>query len=117
MGDAVRSVARGGQAQQVGPQRDLDQRRQQQRRDRHRDGRERRREQLVPLVAAAGDEPRRERDEERRQLEQNMKSWERRLVEFDEQLEGEPQRLVDFYAVKARRVEPVGLVYLWPDTN
>jgi len=55
--------------------------------------------------------------DERRQLEQNMRSWERRLVEFDEQLESEPQRLVDFYAVKARRVEPVGLVYLWPDTN
>lgn len=55
--------------------------------------------------------------DERRQLDQNMRSWERRLVEFDEQLESEPQRLVDFYAVKARRVEPVGLVYLWPDTN
>ena len=55
--------------------------------------------------------------DERRQLEQNMKSWERRLAEFDEQLDSEPQRLVDFYAVKARRIEPVGLVYLWPDTN
>lgn len=55
--------------------------------------------------------------EERRQLEQNMKSWERRLVEFDEQLQSEPKRLADFYVVKASRVEPVGLVYLWPDTN
>lgn len=55
--------------------------------------------------------------DERRQLEQNMKSWERRLVEFDEQLQSEPQRLVEFYVVKATRVEPVGLVYLWPDTN
>lgn len=55
--------------------------------------------------------------DERRQLDQNMKSWERRLVEFDEQLESEPQRLIDFYAVKARRIEPVGLLYLWPDTN
>jgi len=55
--------------------------------------------------------------DERRQLEQNMKSWEHRLVEFDEQLQREPQRLADFYVVKATRVEPVGLVYLWPDTN
>lgn len=55
--------------------------------------------------------------DERRQLEQNMKSWERRLVDFDEQLESEPQRLIDFYEVKATRIEPVGLVYLWPDTN
>ncbi|MBF6621548.1 MAG: DEAD/DEAH box helicase [Patulibacter sp.] len=55
--------------------------------------------------------------DERRQLEQNMKSWERRLVEFDEQLQSEPRRLANFYVVKATRVEPVGLVYLWPDTN
>jgi hypothetical protein len=53
----------------------------------------------------------------RRQLEANMKSWERRLVQFDEELEHEPGRLIDFYVVKATRVEPVGLVYLWPDTN
>ena len=55
--------------------------------------------------------------EERRQLEANMKSWERRLEQFDRELESEPQRLLDFYAVQAQRVEPVGLVYLWPDTN
>lgn len=55
--------------------------------------------------------------EERRQLEANMKSWERRLEQFDRELESEPQRLVDFYEVHAQRVEPVGLVYLWPDTN
>jgi superfamily II DNA or RNA helicase len=53
----------------------------------------------------------------RRQLEANMKSWERRLVQFESELEHEPQRLIDFYAVQATRVEPVGLVYLWPDTN
>ena len=55
--------------------------------------------------------------EERRQLEANIKSWDRRLIRFDEELETEPQRLIDFYEVKATRVEPVGLVYLWPDTN
>lgn len=55
--------------------------------------------------------------DERRQLEANMRSWERRLVQFDRELEAEPQRLTDFYAVRATRVEPVGLVYLWPDTN
>ena len=46
-----------------------------------------------------------------------MKSWERRLEQFDRELESEPQRLTAFYAVHATRVEPVGLVYLWPDTN
>jgi superfamily II DNA or RNA helicase len=55
--------------------------------------------------------------DERRQLELNVKSWGRRLDDFEHQLESEPQRLADFYVVKATRVEPVGLVYLWPDTN
>jgi superfamily II DNA or RNA helicase len=56
-------------------------------------------------------------DDERGQLEANMKSWERRLEQFDRELDSEPERLIDFYVVRATRVEPVGLVYLWPDTN
>ncbi len=46
-----------------------------------------------------------------------MRSWRRRLEQFDRELETEPQRIADFYEVRATRVEPVGLVYLWPDTN
>ena len=56
-------------------------------------------------------------DEERRQLEGDVRSWHRRLEKFDRDLETEPDRIVDFYVVRARRIEPVGLVYLWPDTN
>jgi superfamily II DNA or RNA helicase len=56
-------------------------------------------------------------DEEKRQLEANMRSWRGRLEQFDRDLEREPQRVRDFYEVRARRVEPVGLVYLWPETN
>jgi hypothetical protein len=56
-------------------------------------------------------------DEERRQVETNMRSWERRLEQFDTELDTEPDRVAAFYNVTARRVEPVGLVYLWPDTN
>lgn len=55
--------------------------------------------------------------DERRQLESNMRSWERRLEQFDRELETEPERLAAFYEVRAQRVEPVGLIYLWPDTN
>jgi hypothetical protein len=55
--------------------------------------------------------------DERRQLEADMRSWERRLEQFDRELESEPDRVAAFYEVRARRVEPVGLVYLWPDTN
>jgi superfamily II DNA or RNA helicase len=56
-------------------------------------------------------------DDDRRQVESNMRSWDRRLTQFDRDLESEPGRIADFYEVKAKRTEPVGLVYLWPDTN
>ena len=55
--------------------------------------------------------------EERRQLESNIRSWRTRLEQFDRDLTVEPSRIRDFYDVRARRIEPVGLVYLWPDTN
>ncbi len=53
----------------------------------------------------------------KRQLEADLKAWDIRLKQFDQDLEREPQRIRDFYVVKARRVEPIGLVYLWPETN
>ncbi len=56
-------------------------------------------------------------EDETRQLESNMRSWRTRLEQFDRDLEQEPQRVRDFYEVRARRIEPVGLVYLWPETN
>jgi hypothetical protein len=56
-------------------------------------------------------------DEEKRQLESDMRSWRTRLEQFDRDLEREPQRVRAFYEVRAKRVEPVGLVYLWPETN
>ena len=55
--------------------------------------------------------------EEKRQLESDMRSWRVRLDQFDRDLEREPQRIRAFYEVRAKRVEPVGLVYLWPETN
>jgi superfamily II DNA or RNA helicase/DNA-binding transcriptional regulator YiaG len=56
-------------------------------------------------------------EEDKRQLELNMRSWRGRLEQFDRDLEREPQRIRGFYEVRAKRVEPVGLVYLWPETN
>jgi len=56
-------------------------------------------------------------DDDKRQLESNMRSWRVRLEHFDRDLETEPQRIAEFYEVRARRIEPVGLVYLWPETN
>jgi len=56
-------------------------------------------------------------DEEKRQLESDMRAWRMRLEQFDRDLEREPQRIRERYAVRAQRIEPVGLVYLWPETN
>ncbi|NWF81750.1 MAG: DEAD/DEAH box helicase [Chloroflexi bacterium] len=55
--------------------------------------------------------------EEKRQFELDRRAWEQRLAAFERDLAGEPQRVRAFYEVRARRVEPVGLVYLWPETN
>lgn len=56
-------------------------------------------------------------EEERRQLEANMRAWERRLTQFERDIETEPVRIREFYEMRARRIEPVGLVYLWPESN
>lgn len=55
--------------------------------------------------------------EERRELESNMNAWRRRLEQFQRDLVEEPERVRRFYEVRSRRIEPVGLVYLWPASN
>jgi superfamily II DNA or RNA helicase len=56
-------------------------------------------------------------EEERRQLEANKRHWGKRLVMIDEELKTEPVRIREVYDVKATRIEPVGLIYLWPVTG
>lgn len=55
--------------------------------------------------------------EEMRQLEADRTHWGRRLSEIDRELAAEPGRIRDVYEVRAQRVEPVGLAYLWPVTG
>ena len=52
-----------------------------------------------------------------REIESRKKAWRRRIREFDREIETAPKRVQDLYRVSTRRVEPVGIVYLWPDTN
>jgi SNF2 family DNA or RNA helicase len=52
--------------------------------------------------------------DEKKQLEENMRYWRKWLEGVDLELEREPARIRDFYEVKTSRIEPVGLVYLWP---
>ena len=56
-------------------------------------------------------------EEEKRQRQADVASWRTRLAQFDRDLETEPARIREFYTVGAKRVEPLGLVYLWPDTG
>ena len=56
-------------------------------------------------------------EDERRQRQADITSWRTRLAQFDRDLETEPPRIREFYEVRASRVEPIGLVYLWPDTG
>jgi superfamily II DNA or RNA helicase len=55
--------------------------------------------------------------EEQRQLESNQRHWEKRLAAIDRELAEEPRRIRSIYDVKAQRIEPIGLVYLWPVTG
>ena len=56
-------------------------------------------------------------EEELLQLDANKRYWAKRLEELREELKTEPTRIEDLYKVKAHRIEPVGLVYLWPVTG
>ena len=56
-------------------------------------------------------------EDERRQLESNRRYWDTRLAALEKELKTEPERIRDLYDVKATRIEPVGLVYLWPVTG
>jgi len=56
-------------------------------------------------------------DQERKQFAANRKYWESWLLNVDGELEREPRRIREFYEVKSSRIEPVGLVYLWPFTG
>jgi hypothetical protein len=55
--------------------------------------------------------------EEMRQLEADRRHWAKRLTDIEQELRTEPDRIRGVYVVKAQRVEPVGLVYLWPVTG
>lgn len=51
------------------------------------------------------------------QLDANKRYWAKRLDQIRDEFSTEPVRIQELYSVMARRVEPVGLVYLWPVTG
>jgi hypothetical protein len=52
--------------------------------------------------------------DERRQIEADKKHWQRRLLALRDEMTREPERIRAAYEVKATRIEPLGIVYLWP---
>jgi SNF2 family DNA or RNA helicase len=53
-------------------------------------------------------------DDEKRQLSADRRHWEKRLTELERELTTEPDRIRRSFEVRATRLEPVGLAYLWP---
>ncbi|WP_372397136.1 DISARM system SNF2-like helicase DrmD [Azospirillum sp. HJ39] len=53
-------------------------------------------------------------DQEREQLARDRRHWAVRLREIEREIAEEPKRVRESYTVRAHRIEPVGLVYLWP---
>jgi ERCC4-related helicase len=53
-------------------------------------------------------------DEERRERAADRRHWKNRLDRLERELLEEPARVRASYEIRAHRIEPVGLVYLWP---
>jgi len=56
-------------------------------------------------------------DDQRKQWEDDKKALEIRRVELLSEREEEPRAIEELYTVARRRLVPVGLVYLWPETR
>ncbi|KAB7786369.1 DISARM system SNF2-like helicase DrmD [Methylorubrum populi] len=65
----------------------------------------------------ASEEGRQQRERELRQFEADRRSWDDKLLRLQADLEAEPRTVREGYEVRARRLEPIGLIYLWPATN
>jgi hypothetical protein len=63
------------------------------------------------------DEIRKQHEREMRQFEADRRSWDGKLLRLQHELDSEPEKVRRGYQVQARRLEPVGLVYLWPATH
>jgi hypothetical protein len=71
----------------------------------------------MDLFDPSDEEIRKEAEREMRQFEADRRSWDGKLLRLQNDLESEPEKMRRSYEVQARRLEPVGLVYLWPATN
>jgi hypothetical protein len=68
-----------------------------------------RRERIEQLALEFGDD-----EGEQRQLAADRRYWPKRLEQLAGELVSEPVKIQAGYEVRATRIDPVGLVYLWP---
>ena len=79
---------------------------------------QRQRKRIAEAVSKYGDQMMFDFDDaETRQLEADRRAWDRRLEAIENELETEPNRIAASYQVHASRVDPIGIVYLWPRTG
>lgn len=52
-------------------------------------------------------------EQQTRQRDADRKSWEKKLERLTHDLETEPERLRNSFDIRAARIEPLGMVYLW----
>lgn len=71
----------------------------------------------IDLFGPSAEEMRQQVEKEMRQFEADRRSWDDKLLRLQAELESEPVAVCNGYAVKARQLEPLGLVYLWPSSN
>ena len=71
----------------------------------------------LDLFGPTSEELAKEAEREMRQFEADRRSWDGKLLRLQSELESEPEKVRQSYEVRARRLEPVALVYLWPATN
>jgi len=47
----------------------------------------------------------------------DIRAWRGRLSNIGREIEEQPARIVAGYEIRAERLEPVGIIYLWPATG
>jgi hypothetical protein len=71
----------------------------------------------LDLFGPTPEEVKKQLERELRQFEADRRSWDGKLLRLQKELGTEPDKVRRGYEVQARRLEPIGLVYLWPATN
>jgi hypothetical protein len=69
------------------------------------------------LFGPSAEDIQKQAEREMRQFEADRRSWDGKLVRLQNDRAAEPEKVRQGYEVRALRLEPIGLVYLWPATN